>query len=74
MGHDRLDDIVNPDLFPRQLPKQNRARRNDAAAAIFYSPACYRARIVAMKDNAIHSAADEQNYLLASLSAALPNS
>ena len=47
------------------------ARRNDAAAAIFYSPACYRARIVAMKDNEYYRAGDEQNDLLASLSAAL---
>ena len=47
------------------------ARRNDAAAAIFYSPACYRARIVAMKDNEHYRASDEQNGLLASLSAAL---
>jgi hypothetical protein len=47
------------------------ARRNDAAAAIFYSPACYRARIVAMKDNASYHAANEQNDLLTSLSAAL---
>ncbi|MGA2253189.1 MAG: carbohydrate binding domain-containing protein, partial [Thermoguttaceae bacterium] len=47
------------------------ARRNDAAAAVFYSPACYRARIVAMKDNEYYRAGDEQNDLLASLSAAL---
>ena len=47
------------------------ARLNDAAAAIFYSPACYRARIVAMKDNEYYHARDEQNILLASLSAAL---
>ena len=47
------------------------ARRNDAAAAIFYSPSCYRARIIAMKDNSYLSARDEQNNLLASLSAAL---
>ena len=47
------------------------ARRNNAAAAIFYSPACYRARIVAMKDTGYHNAPDEQNNLLASLSGAL---
>jgi len=47
------------------------ARRNDAAAAIFYSPACYRARNVALKDNEHYRACDEQNDLLASVSAAL---
>ncbi len=47
------------------------ARLNDSAAAVFYSPACYRARIVAMKDNEHYHAGDEQNGLLASLSAAL---
>jgi hypothetical protein len=47
------------------------ARRNDAAAAIFYSPACYRARIVAIKDDVYYNAAGEQNALLASISAAL---
>jgi hypothetical protein len=47
------------------------ARYNDAAAAIFYSPACYRARIVAMKDDAHYSATEEQNGLLATISAAL---
>ena len=47
------------------------ARRNDSAAAIFYSPACYRARIVAMRDEAHYNAANEQNDLLAALSAAL---
>jgi hypothetical protein len=47
------------------------ARRNDAAAAIFYSPACYRARIVAMKDDVYYNAAGEQNGLLASISTAL---
>ena len=47
------------------------ARRNDAAAAIFYAPACYRARIVAMKDDVYYNAAAEQNGLLASISTAL---
>ena len=47
------------------------ARRNDAAAAIFYSPACYRARIAAMKDDGHFHAAVEQNGLLASISAVL---
>ena len=47
------------------------ARRNDAAVAIFYSPACYRARVVAMKDDGNNKAAAEQNGLLASISAAL---
>jgi hypothetical protein len=47
------------------------SRRNDAAAAIFYSPACYRARIVAMKDDDFYHAANEQNNLLASISTAL---
>ncbi len=47
------------------------ARRNDAAAAIFYSPSCYRARIVAMKDDVYYNAAAEQNGLLASISSAL---
>ena len=37
------------------------ARRNDSAAAIFYSPACYRARIVAMKDTENNLATYEQN-------------
>lgn len=47
------------------------ARRNDSAVAIFYSPACYRARIAAMKVDEYYRAADEQNDLLAGISAAL---
>jgi hypothetical protein len=47
------------------------ARRHDTPAAIFYSPACYRARIVAMKDDAYYNAAEEQNGLFGSISTAL---
>jgi hypothetical protein len=47
------------------------ARRNDATAAIFYSPACYRARIAAMKDDMYYNAPPKQNGLLASISTAL---
>ncbi len=54
-----------------------RVRRSDVdplrgcPAAIFYSPACYRARIVAMRDDEHYTAAAEQNNLLASISTAL---
>ena len=47
------------------------ARRNDAAAAIFYSPACYAHGMVAMKDDVYYNADDEQNGLFASISTAL---
>jgi hypothetical protein len=47
------------------------ARRNDEQAAIYYSPACYRARIVDMKDVFNAEPAQEENDLLASLSSGL---
>ncbi len=48
-----------------------RARRNNVAAAIFYSPSCYRARIVALKDNA-HYTANRRTEQLAGLTFGRP--